>query len=90
MFYDSQVERRLLYERDGELTYDEAKYGATIEAINLEHRTLKLLRKIWAQIAKTHYTKEDVKSAIDDEKLRQKILGVLRIQAADYDFLYKN
>lgn len=89
LFYDSQVERRLLYERDGELTYDEAKYGATIEAINLEHRTLKLLRKIWAQIAKTHYTKEDVKSAIDDEKLRQKILGVLRIQAADYDFLQR-
>ena len=89
LFYDSQVERRLLYERDGELTYDEVKYRDTIGAIQLEHATLKLMRKSWAQIANTQYCIEDVKKAINDEHLRQNILGDLRLSAAEYDFLQR-
>ena len=87
MFYDPLVERRLIYERDGELTYDEAKYEATIGAIKLEHDTLKLMRKVWAQISKTHYSADDVKNAILNENLRLNILDELTINAANSDFL---
>lgn len=87
MFYDPQIERRLLYERDGELTYDEAKYSKTIDAIKLEHSTLKLIRKTWAQIVSKKYTIEEVKRAIGDEKLRLDILDELILAVADIDFL---
>lgn len=89
MFYDSQVERRLLYERDGELTYDEAKYRDTIDAIRLEHATLKLMRKSWAQIANTQYDIGNVEKAIDDVQLRESILGELSLLAAEHDFLQR-
>ena len=87
MFYDPQIERRLVYERDGELTYNEAKFSETINAIKLEHATLKLIRKSWAQIVNNQHIIEDVKRAIDDEQLRQDILGELKLSVADIDFL---
>ena len=89
IFYDPQVERKLLYERDGELTYDEYKYASTIGAIKLEHATLKLMRQSWAQIAGTQYTTDDVKRAIEDEQLKQNILDNLNLSAADLDFIQR-
>lgn len=87
LFYDSQIERKLIYERDGELTYNETKYGETIGAIKLEHGTLKLIRRAWAQIANTLFTVDDVKKAVDNDRLRLTILDSMVIAAADYDFL---
>lgn len=89
MFFDSEIERKLLYERDGELTYDEEIYGTTIDAIQLEHSALKLMRKSWAKLAKTQYTIDEVQKAVNDEQLRQTVLGEIGLTAAENDFLQR-
>lgn len=53
----------------------------------MEHGTLKLIRRAWAQIANTLFTVDDVKKAVDNDRLRLTILDSMVIAAADYDFL---
>lgn len=68
MFYLKKIKRLLTYEPDGELTYDD-KYKATIDAVNLEHVTLKLMCRAWANVSRL-YTVDDVKRAMTDLTFR--------------------
>lgn len=85
MFYLKNVNRLLIYERDGELSYDE-KFRPTIEAINLEYDTLKLMRKAWAKVSEW-YSVKDVKKAIADEQLRNDIIDDAQFNAFDGNLL---
>lgn len=72
------------YETDGELTYDETQYGETMQALRLEHDTLKLMRRTWANIARYNYYRvEDVRKAISDKALRNNILSDSHVPMRD-------
>lgn len=85
LFYLKKINRVLIYERDGELTYDE-KYRHTIKAINLEYDTLKLIRRAWARISRV-YTVEDVRNAMADIDMRNIIIDDSRLNAFDGNLL---
>lgn len=88
MFYLKNINRILIYEYDGELTYDD-KYESTIKAINLEYPTLKLMRRAWAKISRV-YNVEDVKKAVVDKELREVIIDDLLLSSADGYLLKKD
>lgn len=88
MFYLKNINRILIYEFDGELTYDE-KYESTIKAINLEYPTLKLLRRAWAKISR-FYTVEDVKKAANNIDLRDEIIDDSLLSSVDGNLLKKD
>ena len=85
MFYLKKINKLLTYERDGELTYDD-KYKATIEAVNLEHDTLKLMRRAWAKVSRW-YTVDDVKRAMTDLTFRNEIIDDSLMNAFDSNIL---
>lgn len=85
LFFLKEINRLLIYERDGELTYDE-KYSHTIKVINLEYDTLKLMRRAWAKVSE-YYTVDDVKKAITDVELRNEIIDDARFNAFDGNLL---
>ena len=88
MFYLKNIKQILTYERDGELTCDD-KYEATIKALNLQHETLKLMRKAWARVC-CDYTEEDVKSARKDKELRNFIVDDSGLNSSEGSFLIKD
>lgn len=70
---------------DGDLTFDK-KYEDTIRIVNLEHETLKLMRRTWATIALGGCFKVvDGKRACQDKVWREEIIErsliTLRISA---------
>lgn len=59
---------------DGDMTFDK-KYEDTIRIVNLEHETLKLIRRTWATIALGGCFKVvDVKRACQDNVWREEII----------------
>jgi len=82
LFYDKHAKDILCYESDGELTFDEDLYGETIKAVNLEFPTLKLIRKVWAEICLS-YSPKDVKFAQNDESKRQEIIDSTNLDVFD-------
>ena len=88
MFYLKNINSVLIYEKDGELTYDDM-YDSTIQAINLEYPTLKLMRRAWAKICRG-YTVEDVKNAVDDKDLRDIIIDDSLLSSVDGNLLKKD
>lgn len=88
MFFLERIDRLLIYERDGELTYDEM-FESTIKAIRLEYDTLKLMRRAWASICE-YYSVEDVKYAITDDDLRNLIIDDSRLSAFDGNLLRRS
>jgi hypothetical protein len=82
IFYNSHAKDVISYEPDGELTYDEDLYKETIDAINLEYPTLKLMRRAWADICLRN-TPEDVKRAQKDDILRQEIIDDTNLNVFD-------
>ena len=75
LFFIRKIGKEIIYETDGELTYNEHKYRETIQTLNLEHKTLKLMRRTWANIVKgKHFSIEDVHKAIYDKALREQLL----------------
>ncbi len=60
------------YEKDGHITCPK-KYERTIEILGLETDNLCLFRKAWAYLL-VHHSIDEVKLALDDEKLREEIL----------------
>lgn len=88
LFYQSKVDRILTYERDGEITCDE-KYDHTINAINLVHPTLKLMRKAWARVSDSHSV-EDVRRAIENKILRSVIVDDAKLSANEGYFLERD
>ncbi len=81
MFFLENINHILVYERDGELTFDE-KYQNTIKAINLEHDTLKLMRRAWAKISDI-YSVDDVKNAMTNVSFRDEIIDDSNFNAFD-------
>jgi hypothetical protein len=79
------INRLLVYERDGELSYDD-KFRHTVKAINLEYDTLKLMRRAWAKVS-DWYSVEDVRKAMTDEELRNEIIDDSRLNAFDGNLL---
>lgn len=85
LFFLKKINKVLIYEQDGELTYDD-KYAPTINAINLEYDTLKLMRRAWAKISE-YYFVDDVKKAIKDVELRNEIIDDAGFNAFDGNLL---
>lgn len=85
LFFLKRINKILIYERDGELSYDE-KYRLTIKAINLEYDTLKLIRRAWAKVSE-YYSVDDVKKAMTDEELRNEIIDDAGFNAFDGNLL---
>lgn len=83
LFFLPRISQIVQYEKDGALTYDEEKYGASIDLLNLRHPTLFFIRKIWARIVTKDINMSQVKSALEDEKIRQNIIDDLDIPRAD-------
>lgn len=82
LFFNSHINELIIYEKDGELTFDEDLYGETIRAINLEYPTLKLMRRAWAEVC-VHYTPEDVKIAMVDKEFRRDIINDTNLNVFD-------
>lgn len=84
LFFIRRIHKEIVYEADGEMTYDETKYAKTIYAINLEHETLKLMRRTWANLVRgSRFTINDVQKACSDNLLRKKILEASPIPIQD-------
>lgn len=84
LFFVRRISKDIIYEKDGELTYDESKYGETIRTLRLEHNTLKLMRRTWAYIVEyTYYRVDDVCKAISNKTLRENILSDSHIPTRD-------
>lgn len=84
LFFIRRISKDIRYETDGELTYEETQYGETMQALRLEHDTLKLMRRTWANIARYNYYRvEDVRKAISDKALRNNILSDSHVPMRD-------
>jgi len=73
LFLKKNAIRNINYASDGTLLFDDDKYEATINALNLEFDTLTLIRKAWFEITQYHDSSEVLK-ARNDKGLRENIL----------------
>ena len=74
MFYIRNINKILRYHQDGRLIYND-KYESTIKAVKLDHPTLILIRKTWAQLAIVSSIVQ-VNNAIIDRNLRDEIISM--------------
>ena len=78
LFYLKNINEEISYSKDGDILYDD-QYKKTIEVLNLNQNTLKLMRKAWFQIG-IEYTVKDVEYAIANQIKRSEILDDIDIE----------
>lgn len=78
-FFTPEIEIDVKYRTDGTIDCPE-RYDDTIKKLNLEHRSLVFIRKIWASIVKANITIRDVQNAKKDELLRGDIISDINIK----------
>ena len=86
LFYFADIEERISYTKDGDISVDEDMED-TIEILNLNHKSLKRIREAWHFISKK-FTVNDVKVAIDNPDLRDDILSEMPYSIAVDPTLY--
>lgn len=74
LYFIRNIKKILRYHKDGSLIYDDVYYP-TIKAVGLNHKTLNLIRKTWAQLALVSSIPE-VNNAIENEELRDTIISL--------------
>ncbi|MDR0895178.1 MAG: hypothetical protein LBN06_07775 [Prevotellaceae bacterium] len=88
LFFIRRISKDIIYKPNGEIDYRKGKYEKkekyekrrtkykeTIEALKLEHGTLKLMRRAWAGIVVgNRFTIDDIRNAGKDKQLREDIL----------------
>jgi hypothetical protein len=77
IFFLSNASFIVKYEKNGFAFSFFEKYDETINVVNLNHPTLKLMRKAWAKATTLNYSLKDFKLAERDENLRNEIVDDL-------------
>jgi len=84
IFFLPNVDDLFVYKDNGSISISkkvrsplrQIELSDTIDALNLEHERLQIIRQVWCHIAKSHlYSIGEVRSAIHDDALRKNILA---------------
>ena len=78
-FFMPEIEMEVGYRIDGTIDCPE-RFDDTVRCLNLEHRSLVFMRKIWAAIVRENITIKDVQEAQNNKQLRKDIIADINIK----------
>lgn len=82
IFFIPRAAEIILYEIDGNLTFFE-KYESTIKILNLRHKTLIFMRKIWAKMVINNIRFSQITKALTDKNIRTDIIDDIDINLSE-------
>ena len=82
LFFLERIHYILKYEEDGRLTYTD-EYEETIKSLNLDCKSLRTIRKVWALIRNNKITIQQVESAKTDLNKRKDIVVQLNLEQSE-------
>lgn len=85
-FFIPEIDIKVGYRRDGTIDCPE-RLDNTVKILNLEHRSLVFIRKIWAAIVMAKVSLKDVQTAKNDIQLRKDIISDIDIKKEERDQL---
>ena len=77
IYFDSDIEQKIQYDKKGNIVYDKGVFGDTLfdtDHLNLMCDLLCTIRRLWYKMSQSEYSVQNIEEALSDTNLRTDIL----------------